>query len=179
VTPPLAAGPGQHIRLDPRLAQWWRRLLGWAIDTVLIGILAAGLWIPVVDAYGRNYRSMLKNPDIDEPAIQAVTAHVLGIGAVAALISACIAVAYYWLLTGFWGTTSGKRALGTWVVTANGWTKVSQRSAFLRAAVFVVGPVIPFFFLVDNLWLLAGSQRQCLHDKAASTVVVKASAIGR
>ncbi len=168
-----------HMIFDPRLAQWWRRLFGWAIDTLVLGILAVGFWIPVVNAYNRNYRAMLKESYVDEPSLQAITAHVFALGALAALLSACIAVVYYWLLTGFWGTTVGKRALGSRVVSADGWSKVSQRSAFVRAVVFVFCSVIPVYWFVDTTWMLGDSQRQCVHDKAANTVVVKGSAIGR
>jgi len=121
---------------------------------------------------------MLKESYIDEPSVQAITEHVLALGGLSILFSACIAVAYYWLLTAFWGTTVGKRALGTWVVSADDWSKVGQWSALIRAGVFALGLVMPLFWLVDNLWLLPDSQRQCLHDKAASTLVVKGSAIG-
>jgi uncharacterized RDD family membrane protein YckC len=132
-----------------------------------------------------------------------VTAHVLDVGILSVLASACIAVAYYWLLTSFWGTTIGKRALGVRVVAAAGWTKAGQKAAFIRAAVFVVGGSVtpffalflfysfgssssfllilslPIFFFADNLLLLGDRQRQCLHDKAAGTVVVRGSAIRR
>ena len=53
-------------------------------------------------------------------------------------------------------------------------------AAFVRALIFVVGPAIfGIFFIIDNIWLLWDHQRQCLHDKAASTVVVRGFAIGR
>ncbi len=198
------AEPDQDIRPDRQLAEWWRRLFSWIIDTIIITILVAALWIPVVHAYNHNYRIMIKNPDFDMPRIQAVlTRHVLDVGMLSVLASACLAVAYYWLLTGFWGTTIGKRALGVRVVAAAGLTKVGQKVAFIRAAVFVVGGTVtpffafflfysfgssssflfylslPIFFFADNLLLLGDRQRQCLHDKAADTVVVKGSAIER
>jgi uncharacterized RDD family membrane protein YckC len=181
----------QGIGPDP-LAEWWRRLLGWVIDSVIIGVSVAGLWVPTVNAYKHAYRAMLLNPDIDEPSFSAVfDQHVFAIGLLTACASLGIALLYYGLLTRLWGTTPGKRALGTWVVTSAANAKPDVRSAFIRAAVFVIvplipfvpfasasiraafGPVILFFFLADNLWLLFDKQRQCLHDKAAGTVVVK------
>jgi uncharacterized RDD family membrane protein YckC len=85
-----------------------------------------------------------------------------------------LAIAYYWLLTGYWGTTIGKRALGTWVVTADGGSRMSLRRSFVRALVFVLGgEVIPFFFFTDNLWLTRDPRWQALHDKVAGTVVVR------
>lgn len=183
-------------RADQALAEWWRRLLGWVIDGAIISILVAATWIPAVHAYVHSYRIMIKNAEIDVPGIQSVTPPVLNAGILSAIESVCIAVTYYWLLTSFWGTTVGERALGTWVVTSAGRARVSHRAAFTRAVVFVAGAAVvpilslflyfnflysffapfsllPGFFLADNLWLLGDSQRQCLHDKAAGTVVVK------
>jgi uncharacterized RDD family membrane protein YckC len=177
-------------------------MLGWMIDAIIISALVAASWIPAVHAYVHSYRIMINNPDIDVPSVQAVTPPVVDVGMLSVLASACIAVAYYWLLTSFWGTTIGKRTLGTWVVTSAGRTKVGQKAAFSRAVVFVVGgaltPILslflyfnflfslfvpfsflPVFFVADNLWLLGDRQRQCLHDKAADTIVVKGSALRR
>ena len=155
------------------LAEWWRRLIGWVIDSVVVGVLVAGSWVRTVHAYSDTYRIMLRNPDIDVPSFSAINARVLADGLLATFASAGIALAYYGLLTGLWGTTVGKRMLGAWVVTSAGRAKPHGKSAFIRAAVFVVGPVILFFFFADNLTLLGDKQRQCLHDKAAGTVVVK------
>jgi uncharacterized RDD family membrane protein YckC len=192
---------GHGIRPDRPLAEPWRRLISWIIDAAILAVLVAASWVPAVHAYVRSYRLMVKNSEIEMASVQAVTPHVLAVGMVSVLASASIAVGYYWLLTGFWGTTIGKRALGTWVVTSTGRIKVSQGAAFLRAIVLVAGVVTPFcafflyycslfslfaplsflpvFFLADNLRLLGDRKRQCLHDKAAGTVVVKGSADAR
>ena len=46
--------------------------------------------------------------------------------------------------------------------------------AFFALVMFVVGAFVPFFNLIDVLWLLWDKPyRQCLHDKFAKTVVVK------
>jgi uncharacterized RDD family membrane protein YckC len=199
---PVANPPayGQPIGPERALAEWWRRLLGWMIDAIIISVLVAAAWIPAVHAYVHSYRIMISNQDIDMPGVQAVTPPVLDVGILSAVASACISVAYYWLLTSFWGTTIGKRALGTWVVTSAGRVKVARRAAFIRAVAFVVGAVavpilclflyfnflfsfflpfslLPVFFFADNLPLLTGRQRQSLHDRAAGTMVVRGSAI--
>src|SRR5260370_39933692 len=137
--PPPGHGPDQEIGHDRGQAEWWRRLLGWLIDSTIISVLTAATWIPVVHAYVHNYRIMINNPDIDMPSLQAVTPHVIDLGMLSAAASACIAVTYYWLLTGLWGTTIGKRALGVWVAASAGRARVGQRAAFIRAAGFVVG----------------------------------------
>src|SRR5215469_2181485 len=120
-------------------------MLGWIIDSVIIGISVAGLWIPAVHAYKQAYRAMLLNPDIDVPSFSAAfDRRVFVIGLLTACASLGIAVLYYGLLTKFWGTTPGKRTLGTWVVTSAARAKPDGKSAFIRAAVFVIVPLIPF-----------------------------------
>jgi uncharacterized RDD family membrane protein YckC len=173
-------------RLDHRLGHY-RRIGSRIVD-------------PALHAYNHAYRALLLNPDIDEPSLSAAfDRHVFAIGLLTACASLGIAVLYYGLLTTFWGTTPGKRTLGTWVVTSAARAKPDGKSAFIRAAVFVVAPLVPlvlfasayvrtvyplgpvtlFFCAADNLWLLVDKQRQCLHDKAAGTVVVKRRASQR
>jgi uncharacterized RDD family membrane protein YckC len=89
-----------------------------------------------------------------------------------------ITLVYDWVQHGLWGRTLGKRALGTRVVRASDRSKVSGGAAGGRAAVYALPSIVPFvgglFTLLNELWLLWDRQRQCLHDKAAHTVVVKA-----
>jgi uncharacterized RDD family membrane protein YckC len=78
------------------------------------------------------------------------------------------------------GQTLGKRALRIRVaVLANG--DVPGGSGWTRAAVYVLPGMLSWavigwvFWLIDSLWFLWDQPfRQCLHDKAAKTVVVEA-----
>jgi uncharacterized RDD family membrane protein YckC len=184
---PPAAGPGAGYQPghDPRLAEPWRRLVGWIIDGLIISIATAAMWIPLTITFANRLNDVANTyPNSSAPGAHAAYNHVLsqtaGTFFVVLAATFCLSVGYYWLLTGAWGTTIGKRAVGTWVVTAGTWAKIGIGAALIRALVFVVGgEVIPFFFLLDNLWLLWDPRRQCLHDKAAGTVVVKSIAIGR
>jgi uncharacterized RDD family membrane protein YckC len=186
----------------PELASRWQRLVSGIIDAVTVAAVVTAAWIPALHAYLRSYRTMVNNPDIDMPSFQAVTPHVVGAVVLAALASACFAIAYHWLLTDYWGATIGKRALGIRVVASAGRSTVGHRAAFIRALTFVASAVIPFvsywllyfyegltfglaflllpaFFAADILALFGKGQRQCLHDKAARTVVVVGSAAPR
>jgi uncharacterized RDD family membrane protein YckC len=184
---PATSGPGHGYPADrdPRLAEPWRRLVGWIIDGLIISAISAALWIPLAISFANRLQNVANiYPDSTAPGAQAAYNHAVaqtaGAFVIVLVATFCISVGYYWLLTASWGTTIGKRIVGTWVVSTNGWTKVGLGAALIRALVFVVGgEIIPFFFLLDNLWLLWDSQRQCLHDKAASTIVVKSSALGR
>src|SRR6266702_3845734 len=138
---------------DPALAEWWRRLLARIIDgivvIVLIGVLSA-----VVGAGQTTGRFLILS-----------------------LVSTALLFGYDWLQHGLWGQTLGKRALGTMVVTADSHSRISGGAACGRAAVYTLVPSVPLvgplFGLINVLWLTWAPKRQCLHDKAASTVVVK------
>lgn len=92
-----------------------------------------------------------------------------------------IAFCYYWLQHAARGKTPGKRALGIRVVTADTRSKISYGASAGREAVFQLCPLVPLagsiFFLLDNLWLTWDPRRQCLHDKAARTIVIKDHAV--
>jgi len=171
---------------DPALAERWRRLVAWLIDSVILGIVGGLLLIPAFVQLAHRMQDIANRyPDTTTPAAQAairhavngVFSHFLLLGLLALVIS----LAYYWALTAFGGATLGKRAVGTRVVAASNRTLVSPAVAGAREAVFILGPAIPFigffFWLIDNLFLTWDPKRQCLHDKIAATLVVKKEAV--
>jgi uncharacterized RDD family membrane protein YckC len=176
------AGYGYTAK-DPSLAEWWQRLLARIIDGLVLSVLIIPLWIPVFTSLVNKLRNINNQygGNTNGPAAQAAINHVTGefFGEIFLVFIAglVIAVAYDWLQHGLWGRTLGKRALGTMVVTASTRTKVGVGAAGGRAAVYVLPALVPvvggLFALLNELWLLWDQQRQCLHDKAAQTVVIK------
>jgi len=163
---------------DPALAQWWRRLLAFAIDALILTLVTGALWGRLLASFANRMSNAVAASARHAPAAHGaygrVFSHTAGPFLAVLVPTIILAILYYWLLTGYWGTTIGKRALGTWVVTAAGRSRVSLRRSFVRALIFVLGgEVVPLFFLVDNLWLTGDRQRQALHDKAAGTLVVR------
>jgi uncharacterized RDD family membrane protein YckC len=170
-----ASVPGQDVALAGR----WRRLAAFAIDGLILTLVTGALWGRLLASFANRMSQAV--------AAQAHPAARGAHGAVGRVFTQTtapylillvptiiLAVVYYWLLTGYWGTTIGKRAVGTWVVSADDGSKIGLPRSFLRAVIFVVGgEVIPLFFLVDNLWLLRNPRRQTLHDTAARTLVVR------
>jgi uncharacterized RDD family membrane protein YckC len=168
---------------DPSLAEWWQRLLARIIDGLVLSVLIIPLWLPAFSSLINKLRNInnqyAANPN--SPAAQAAIRHVTGqfFGQIFLVVIAglAIALAYDWLQHGLWGQTLGKRAMGTMVVTADTRSKISVGAAGGRAAVYVLPSLVPFvgglFALLNELWLLWDQQRQCLHDKAAHTVVIK------
>jgi uncharacterized RDD family membrane protein YckC len=132
------------------LAGWWSRVGAYLIDVV---ILVVGLIVlaGVGGIFGREVAILL-----------------IVLWVVAALL-------------GYWayfegsesGQTLGKRACGIRVCNDEG-GRASYGQALGRNIVGRVIGAIPFVGLVDVLWPLWDSNNQCLHDKAASTIVVRA-----
>jgi uncharacterized RDD family membrane protein YckC len=180
--PRAVGGPsvGQH----QDLASWWRRLLAFVIDCLVLTLATGALWGRLVAFFANRLSSEQSAYPDGGPHARAALGRVFTQTTAPYLIvlgfTICVAVVYYWLLTGYWGATIGKRSLGIWVVRTADGSPVSLRASFLRAVIFVAGgEAVPFFFLADNLWLTADPLRQCLHDKAAGTVVVRRPAHGR
>jgi uncharacterized RDD family membrane protein YckC len=172
---------------DPSLAEWWQRLLARLIDGAVVGVVLIGLWIPIVLSATNRLRSVANqySGNMNSPAAQNAMNHAFSQAFGQAFVAILLVVAangvilfvYDWVQHGLWGQTLGKRALGTKVVTADTRSKISGGAAAGRAAVYGLAPLVPFvggiFGLLNELWLLWDPQRQCLHDKAARTVVVK------
>jgi uncharacterized RDD family membrane protein YckC len=98
-----------------------------------------------------------------------------------ALASTALGVIYtyiYWVEYQYrkGGQTFGKRSLKIRVIPADPGAAPLDRRAYVRrwAVQCLVGIVVPLFSLLDGLWQLWDKPlQQCLHDKAAKTVVVK------
>ncbi|MGN6795706.1 MAG: RDD family protein [Streptosporangiaceae bacterium] len=168
----IAASAQANVVLAPR----WRRLLAFVIDAAILTVVTGALWGRLLASFANRLGDAM-TIDAGRPGAQGavgrVFSHTTGLYLMVLAATIILAVLYYWLLTGYWGTTVGKRSLGLWVVTADDLTTISLRISALRALVFVLGgEVLPLFFLIDNGWLLGDKHRQTLHDKIAKTVVV-------
>ncbi len=187
---PGGPGGGQGpLPRDPALAEWWQRLLARLVDGVVISILLIPLWLVIfVSLYSRMIRlgqqAQYANPGSQAAFNQAVNhmfTDMFGSILLLVLITSVVTFGYDWLQHALWGRTIGKRVLGTRVVTADTRSRISVGAAGGRAAVYALPGLVPtiggIFALINELWLLWDPQRQCLHDKAAKTVVVKADMV--
>jgi uncharacterized RDD family membrane protein YckC len=107
------------------------------------------------------------------------------IAAVGAAVGGAVLVVLIiaWVLAwigGYWvyfegsesGQTPGKHALGIRVRDDSG-GRASYGQAFGRNIVRVLLGFLPVVGLINVLWPLWDRKKQCLHDKAASTIVVR------
>jgi uncharacterized RDD family membrane protein YckC len=153
----VVAGPGGE------LAERSTRL--WA--TVLDGLIfAAAVYLPagggaVMHAHGHM-------PQFSD---------FLNLGAAAGLVLGIIWLVVTIRLVKANGQTIAKRALDIKVVRADGSPVSLARIFWLRNAINLFAGMIPYvgsiYGLIDAL-MIFGEPRQCLHDKIADTIVVKA-----
>ena len=80
---------------------------------------------------------------------------------------------YSTLMHGAYGKTLGKMALGIRVVRDDDLGSIGYGRALGRALAVLVLGVVPFAGILDGLWPLWDARNQALHDKIASTVVVR------
>ena len=180
---PFQAVPGP----DPSLAEWWQRLVARLVDGVATGIIMLIAWVPaLIWIVSRANQANRQYPDPSQPGAQAaaraVAADFLIVFLLLLALTAAISFAYDWLQHARWGQTLGKRVMSIKVVAAYDRSPVRGGAAASRAAVFALPSLIPLlggmFTLLDELWLLWDPRRQCLHDKAARTIVIKTNAPG-
>jgi uncharacterized RDD family membrane protein YckC len=129
------------------------------LDTIII---CAMVYIPLIIAVGisgataRSFQSMPRG--------------------VAGMLSLVGFIAWIWLTILFVsrnGQSIGKKMLGIKVVRSDGSRASLGRIFWLRNAVNTVLAFVPLYGLVDIL-LIFGEARQCVHDKIADTIVIKA-----
>ena len=85
-------------------------------------------------------------------------------------------VAWLWLTITYMhrnGQSIGKKFLAIKVVRADGSPASLSRLVWLRNVVNGLISIVPLYALLDALFIF-GETRQCLHDKIAGTIVVKA-----
>jgi len=153
------------------LAGFGDRFLAYLLDSLILTGFGLGLTIPLVIGMVALVSS---DPD-GEAGRMPFLAPVLGLGWF--LLIFVMYYVYYVEMFGRTGNTWGKRALKIQIMRLdNPGTPVDRGVLTRRWAVQILaGIFVPFFSYLDGLWQLWDKPyQQCLHDKAAGTIVVKA-----
>ncbi|MGW1378264.1 RDD family protein [Streptomyces sp. NPDC002446] len=170
---PYGVGPydrdpygGQYGAADPLagmppLAHRGRRLVARIIDAILIGVPVSVIMSVLVG--GVDYVSTSNVEAGKQWTVSGVTM-------LAYLV-------YEGLMLSSRGQTVGKMAMKIRVAMLVNGTVPTPQAAWIRAAVYTLPEVVPccgpIFWLVNVLWCTWDKPyQQCLHDKAAKTVVV-------
>jgi uncharacterized RDD family membrane protein YckC len=133
--------------------------------TILDGIIfAAMVYLPVLLTVG-----VAGNRGGDGSGLEALVI-------VGALVAVAGLVAWCWLTILYVnrnGQTIAKKITGIKVIRSDGSPAALERIFWLRNVLNAVIGLIPLYAVIDVLFIFAES-RQCLHDKIADTIVVKA-----
>jgi uncharacterized RDD family membrane protein YckC len=164
--PPM---PGVAFEAAVRYATFWQRVGAAAIDSLL--------YIPfLIVPFLRIYHEMedaIRRGGTYRVTFSPWESRFLGY----TLVAAAAAAAYHILMIHYRGQTIGKMAVAIKVVQIEdgglpSWERASTRWGvqLLLAWIPLVGGLVQ---LLNYLWMLWDPQRQCLHDKAARTIVVR------
>jgi uncharacterized RDD family membrane protein YckC len=135
-------------------ASWWSRVGASVVDSIVV-VVGAAVTIAIAFGIGALLGSVVRV--------------ILTFGGLLLW-----AIGYFvYFEGGEEGQTLGKRALSIRVRSVSG-GRASYGQAVGRRLVAVVFNVLSPIGLIDVLWPLWDERRQCLHDKAASTVVERA-----
>jgi uncharacterized RDD family membrane protein YckC len=175
--------PGGFLPLPPPpvgpdgspLAEFSQRMVAYIIDAVTIGLVSA---VPMVAVGAAAILPRVSRFRPGEPGfIRTVILFEVAWVAVAVVFQAL--VSYLYVVTYGWrsGQTVGKRVMRIKVVRAGDGSPLDRRTARRRWLVkYPSQTFAPYFGYADGLWQAWDKPyRQCLHDKAAETVVVKVS----
>jgi uncharacterized RDD family membrane protein YckC len=156
------------------LAGFADRLLAWLVDAAILGAI---LFVVVLPVYVAVFVKVFTDLDADaEPTLADFVLPWLVM--YAGLLVFTVALGYLYevevALRGQ-GRTIGKRVARVRVVPLDPTTALGRRALTRRWLVSHLATLlVPGFSLVDGLWQLGDQPyQQCLHDKAARTVVVK------
>ena len=160
--------PPQAVVLDivaPQQTEQAERLsrLGAAIlDVVIIGAL---VYAPVFAAFAFAGASGNLDSDLGNNILLAG----IGFALIGGIASAWLNILYVKRN----GQSLGKKIAGIKVVRSDGAPISLGRIFWLRNVVNAIISIVPLYSIVDVLFIFGESQ-QCLHDKIADTIVIKA-----
>jgi uncharacterized RDD family membrane protein YckC len=158
--------PAPEPIVPPAYAGFWIRVLASIIDSLVLAPLYIPLAIRMIDRLHITSSTDVSNIDFGQ-----VNGELIGW----ALVLQFVRYVYELVMIGQWNATVGKFAVGIRVRQTDG-SPATWREAALRPLLeLVIGVLrISLASLVDDLWMLWDKQKQTLHDKIASTIVVKA-----
>ena len=147
------------------LATFLQRLAAFIIDAVLSDL-------PIVVAVAALVAALIVGTDNGTPFAVLLALALAGLAAFVGYI-------VWWLFALRRGQTPGKQLVGIRVIQDDGspsdWGYTFVREFVIK---FLVGGVLSgitggIYFVVDHLWPLFDDNRQALHDKMVSTIVVQ------
>jgi uncharacterized RDD family membrane protein YckC len=145
-----------------KFAGFWRRLVAYAIDGVIINIIFAILLMIVLFALLAGAMSGVSGVRLSD-----MMERLSFLGLVVFTFYIVLSISYFTYFHGINGRTPGKMLLGLQVLSVDG-NPVSFGIAFLRS----VGYLVSAIFYIGFIWVAFDHKKQGWHDKIAATVVI-------
>ncbi len=150
-----------------RFAGFWRRLIAFTVDTIIINIVFFIFAVVVTTAFimgSMSADNLAWIAEITDPA------HVTPITLMIAACYVILSIAYFTYFHGIKGRTPGKMLMGLQVLSDDG-TPIGFGTAFLRSVGYLVSSFF-FTFPLGFIWAAFDRKKQGWHDKIAGTVVI-------
>jgi uncharacterized RDD family membrane protein YckC len=172
--PPPIAPNGQP------LASFTDRLIAYLIDSLVLFVISLlwlvpimGWWIYSIIEFANNERYYTDVQASTEFFKLYIPMLVLTAGSI--VLGLLATYLYFVEYQRGKGQTVGKRAMKVKIIPVDPAGRLTRSALVKRWGVFSVGgALVPMLSLIDGLWQLWDKPlQQCLHDKAAATVVVK------
>jgi uncharacterized RDD family membrane protein YckC len=147
-----------------KFAGFWRRLVAYVIDSVIINIIFLALLLVVTFALfagtsdGENdirFSALMNQESLSLLGLVLISFYVV------------LSIVYFTYFHGINGRTPGKMLLGLQVLSTGG-TEIGFGISFLRA----VGYLVSSIFCIGFIWAAFDRKKQSWHDKIAATVVI-------
>ena len=182
-----------RIAADGRpYASWIRRVVAYLVDGLIVGFIALPFAWPAFTNVQPTWEGWIADlaraleAGGNASSLPAMPQPVVGAMSTIALITAIVTLAYEIILLRRFGATLGMRLLGFRVRQVGhsgppGLMLIIRRTVIKYVSTFlsgipVLGPLASGFTAANYLWPIWDSNRQALHDKAATTEVVRVRA---
>ena len=179
----VATAPGyppygyQPSNLGVEKAGFWVRVGSLLLDSILYGLLGLVFFIPAIIIGIRAFDGCVSITIGDTTEVRcpdgkpdgALLAAAIILGVIGFLVIAFL----YFRALGRTGQTWGRKITGIKVVGLNSLAPIGIGRAIGRYLIQGVFSFVPFLPLLDVLWMLWDDQKQTLHDKVVSSIVIK------
>jgi uncharacterized RDD family membrane protein YckC len=150
-----------------KFAGFWRRLVAYTVDNIIINMVFLILFIITFIAYISGSMSKGTNSwvaEITNPELM------ISVGVWALLCYVLLILIYFTYFHGLNGRSPGKMLMGLQVLTTEG-NPLTFGVAFLRSVGYLISSML-FTFPLGFIWAAFDRRKQGWHDKIAGTVVI-------
>ena len=166
---PLAAEAGATA--PRRYGGFWRRLIAYLLDGILLGVLNFFVLEPLTGAIVRSPALAPLTYNLLKPMINWMgsTVSATSTTTLGMVLSALLAGLYFVAFWTFVGRTPGMLLLGMKIVTGDG-----RRPGFVRSLIRYIGYFVSaILFCLGFIWIGIDARKQGWHDKLAGTFVAR------